>query len=177
MIWITEHEGAGPPAWNWPGMRIRLAFLVALFLLLPLRAETSYLDFEKQIMKLTNQERARQKLPPYKLVEKLADCARAHSLEMAELKYFSHTSPTDGLETKRDRVKAVGLNPALIAENIYMSEGITPEQAVQKAMKAWMKSPGHRANILSAQYTQIGVGLVVSGKQIYVTQVFSTDTE
>lgn len=162
-------------------MRIWTFLLLGLWLALAVGAETGAdpgtLELDKQLFELCNRERARENLPPYKPVERLAHCAREHSREMAELKYFSHTSPTEGRKTKRDRVTAVGLEPRLIAENIYMARGCKPQDAVAKAMAAWMKSPGHRANILNPEYTQLGVGMWVSGDEIHITQVFSTDTQ
>jgi uncharacterized protein YkwD len=107
-------------------------------------------------------------------VAKLADCAREHSQEMCQLQYFSHTSPTKGLETPRDRVQKFDLNPMMVGENIYMSSG-NPKTVVQTSMDAWMKSPPHRANILKPEYTCIGVGIYGQGLDVYVTQVFSTD--
>lgn len=126
------------------------------------------------IVEATNQARALANLPPLKSVVKLADCAREHSREMCELNYFDHKSPTPGMETPRDRVQKLKLNAMVVGENIYMSSG-NPAAIVEMSMAAWMKSPGHRANILKPEYTCIGVGLYAKGQDVYVTQVFSSD--
>ncbi len=154
--------------------RILLALLLTL-ILLPLKAEDAPKNLEQLIVDATNEQRKRNDLPPLRAVPRLADCARLHSQEMAQLNYFSHKSPTEGLTTPHDRVDAIGLHPLLVGENIYSSSGKLPADAVQNSMNAWMKSPGHRANILADKYSCIGVGMFIQGADVYVTQVFSTE--
>lgn len=161
-------------------MRIRLLVLFALvyaLLGLGVRGDTTvpFGHEEQLVVEQTNQQRALEHLDPLRSVPRLAECARLHSQEMAEKDYFSHTSPTDGLVTPRDRVSALGLKPTIVGENIYMSSGREASAVVQSSMDAWMKSPGHRANILKPEFTSIGVGFFVKGADVYVTQVFSTD--
>lgn len=160
-------------------MRIRLLLLFVLLLGFAVRGEEAipFLREEQQVVEQTNQQRATEHLEPLRSVPRLAECARLHSQEMAEKDYFSHTSPTDGLKTPRDRVSALGLQPKIVGENIYMSSGREARAVVQSSMDAWMKSPGHRANILKPEYTCIGVGFFVHGSDVYVTQVFSTDAD
>ena len=55
-------------------------------------------------------------------------------------------------------MKPFGISYTSAGENIAKGQ-TTPQQVVQ----AWMESPGHRANIINASYTQIGVGYVASG--------------
>ena len=82
---------------------------------------------------------------------------------MADNRYFSHTSPTYG--TPFQMIKAFGLSYRTAGENIAYGQR-TPQQVVD----GWMNSSGHRANILNAAYTQIGVGYVAAGH--YWTQMF-----
>ena len=89
--------------------------------------------------------------------------ARYKSQDMADNRYFSHTSPTYG--SPFQMIKAFGLSYRTAGENIAM--GYSTPQAV---VDGWMNSSGHRANILNASYTQIGVGYVVQGH--YWTQMF-----
>ncbi len=77
--------------------------------------------------------------------------------------YFSHPSPTYGSPFKMMRDFNISYQAA--AENI--AKGQTTSYAV---VKAWMESPGHRANILNGKYTHIGVGYVSEGN--YWTQLF-----
>ncbi|GMU58032.1 MAG: hypothetical protein AMXMBFR33_71780 [Candidatus Xenobia bacterium] len=149
--------------------------LLALLLALPLIAEPP--DLEQQIFIKTNQERLKLGLTPLKNASVLADCARQHSQEMFELGYFSHVSPTPGRATTRDRVNAFGVTSHTMGENIFMCSGQKLEDVPQLTIKRLMSSPSHRENILSTNFTSLGVGVYVSGPNVYVTQVFSADLE
>lgn len=120
-------------------------------------------DFERQVVELTNAERAKAGLAPLEMYGPLMSVAEAKSQDMANLGYFSHTSPTYG--SPFDQIKAAGIQYRAAGENIAQGQR-TPEQVVN----AWMNSPGHRANILNASYTHIGVGFVENG--YYWTQQF-----
>ena len=90
--------------------------------------------------------------------------ARYKSQDMLNNRYFSHNSPTYG--TPFQMMKAFGLSFRTAGENI--ARGHATPQAV---VNGWMNSSGHRANILNASYTQIGVGYVAQGN--YWTQMFT----
>lgn len=77
--------------------------------------------------------------------------AAKHSKDMAENKYFSHTSP--GGVTPQMRIQAAGYTYSWSGENI--ASGPSKEAAV---ISAWLKSEGHCKNIMSANYTEMGVG-------------------
>lgn len=113
-------------------------------------------SIEKQVIDLVNNIRAKYGLP--KLTEnwELSRCARYKSQDMYNKGYFSHTSPTYG--SPFDMMTAFGIKYRTAGENI--AKGYTTAQAV---VNGWMNSPGHRANILNASFTQIGVGYVSSG--------------
>ena len=89
--------------------------------------------------------------------------ARYKSQDMRDNGYFSHNSPTYG--TPFQMLSAFGLSYRTAGENI--AKGYASPQAV---VNGWMNSSGHRANILNASYTQIGVGYVSRGN--YWTQLF-----
>ncbi len=82
---------------------------------------------------------------------------------MHDKKYFDHTIPTYG--SPFEMMTAFGISYSYAGENIAM--GYATPQAV---MDGWMNSPGHRVNILNANYPQIGVGYVADGS--YWTQEF-----
>ncbi len=109
--------------------------------------------FEKQVVELTNKERAKHGLAPLSVDAKLAETARAKSVDMAEQDYFDHTSPTYG--SPFDMMDQFGVTYYTAGENIARGQ-FTPEEVVE----AWMNSEGHRENILNANYTHIGVGFV-----------------
>ena len=130
--------------------------------------------FIEQVVKLTNNERAKAGLPPLKLNNKLVNAAQDHSSDMAQDDFFSHTG-ADG-SSIGDRVKGSGYQYSRTGENIAAGQP-TPEAVV----RGWMNSPGHRANILNPNYTEIGVGYEYLENDTgsvnynhYWTQVFGT---
>lgn len=121
------------------------------------------LDYERQVVELVNRQRANYGLQPLTISADLCAKARIKSQDMASNRYFSHTSPTYG--SPFDMMRSLGISYSAAGENIAMGYA-TPSAVVT----AWMNSSGHRANILSARYTTIGVGYVASGN--YWTQWF-----
>jgi uncharacterized protein YkwD len=106
-----------------------------------------------------NAERARHDLSPLRLNRKLSTAARRHSRAMVRERFFSHTSP--GGATFVDRIRATGyLSGARswsVGENIAYGSG--SRSTPRSIGRAWMNSPGHRANILSESYRSIGIGI------------------
>ncbi len=116
-------------------------------------------EFEAQVAQLVNEERAKNNLPPLKLVSSLTASARHHAMDMAVDNYFDHNSmDAVGGELKVvcgtfDRISLWYKGWSGAAENI--AAGLN---SPQKAMEAWMNSEGHRVNILNPGYTEFGVG-------------------
>lgn len=102
------------------------------------------------VVELTNAERAAAGCEPLAVDERLTAAAQLHGEDMLAQDYFDHTS-LDG-RSPWDRAEAQGYeNPG--AENIAKGQA-TAEEVV----RAWMDSPGHRANILDCDLREIGVG-------------------
>lgn len=121
------------------------------------------LNYESEVIRLVNEIRAENGLKTLSANWELSRVARYKSEDMVRNRYFSHTSPTYG--TPFQMIRAFGLSYRSAGENIAYGQR-TPAAAVE----AWMNSSGHRANILNASYTQIGVGYCASGH--YWTQMF-----
>ncbi len=121
------------------------------------------LAYEQEVVRLVNAERASYGLPALSIRAGLCQYARVKSQDMHDSGYFSHTSPNYG--SPFDMMKSFGITYSHAGENIAMGYS-TPEAVVS----AWMNSEGHRANILSASYTELGVGYVADGG--YWTQWF-----
>jgi uncharacterized YkwD family protein len=119
--------------------------------------------YEQKVVDLTNQERAKNGLPALQVDTALSKVAREKSLDMQRNNYFSHTSPTYG--SPFDMMKKFGITYKAAGENIAKGQR-SPEEVVN----AWMNSEGHRKNILSSNFTHIGVGHVADGN--YWTQQF-----
>ncbi|PWL52328.1 MAG: hypothetical protein DBY36_04255 [Clostridiales bacterium] len=119
--------------------------------------------FESEVVRLVNEIRVQYGLKPLTENWELSRVARYKSQDMADNGYFSHTSPTYG--SPFQMMKAFGLSYRAAGENIAYGQ-----RSPQAVVDAWMNSSGHRANILNASYTQIGVGYVADGR--YWTQMF-----
>jgi uncharacterized YkwD family protein/spore coat assembly protein SafA len=118
---------------------------------------------EQQVLDLVNQERAKVGLKPLQMDWELQRVARTKSQDMASKGYFSHQSPTYG--SPFDMMKQFGISYRSAGENIAQGQ-----RNPQEVMNAWMNSSGHRANILKADFTHIGVGYESNGN--YWTQMF-----
>lgn len=125
---------------------------------------------EKDTFQLINTERALAGLQTLKWNDKIADVARLHSNNMADLNFFSHKG-LDGLMVD-DRAAQLNMGPwRAIGENIAFMKGY--EHPAQMAVEKWLQSTSHRGNILDPQWTETAIGLAVTpdGKY-YFTQVF-----
>ncbi len=106
-----------------------------------------------------NRERARRDLRPLRLNTKLSAAARRHSTAMVRRRFFSHDSLSGASFV--DRIRATGYLAGVqswsVGENIAYGSG---DRSSPRAIGiAWMKSPPHRANILSRSFREIGIGL------------------
>lgn len=121
----------------------------------------------QQVIDLTNAERARAGLPALSVDQRLMNAAQAHSADQAGRDRMTHDG-SDG-SNAGTRISRQGYSFRAWAENVAMGY---PDAA--SVMEAWMGSAGHRANILSTDVTQIGVGLAYAADgSPYWTQVFA----
>ncbi|MCX7718455.1 MAG: CAP domain-containing protein [Candidatus Sumerlaeaceae bacterium] len=141
----------------------------------------------------TNVERMRSRLQPLDRSPALASAAELHSRDMAERGYFSHT--TKGWvrgKSFSERLRAAGVSGRRLAENIALlpvrmamldapdgeSLRVEPdyEGMAREVVQMWMKSAGHRRNILDGHLDSLGVGCWLGEKSgvsyVYVTQDF-----
>jgi uncharacterized protein YkwD len=126
---------------------------------------------EKKILDLVNVERARAGLAPLKISRRLTAAARGHSYDMAWRGYFSHLS-ADGIGPAQ-RIRGSGVQYAEVGENIYEDDYTDHRLTAQRAVQAWMQSPGHRQNMLSPRFDETGIGAVrTADGATYVTEDF-----
>jgi uncharacterized protein YkwD len=128
-------------------------------------------DFALRVLELVNKERVKGGCRPLRMKPPLNDAALEHSRDMAHHHFMSHTG-ADGSEPG-DRMTRAGYKWSKSAENI--ASGFTSPESV---VNGWMKSPGHRANILDCSFRDTGVGYDNLGNeswredQHYWTEVF-----
>jgi len=109
-------------------------------------------SYSQDVLRLTNVERTKAGLAPLANDDALARVAQEKARDMQANGYFSHTSPTYG--SPFDMMKQYGVSYSYAAENIAKGYR-TPNDVVA----GWMGSSGHRANILNANLTNLGVGV------------------
>lgn len=155
-VGVSELKNANPQIKNfdliYPGDKITIPTL-----------DSKVTAYEQEVIRLVNEIRAENGLKALTYDWELSRVARYKSQDMKDNGYFSHTSPVYG--TPFQMIKNFGISYRSAGENI--AKGYSTPQAV---VNGWMNSSGHRANILNANYTHIGVGYVASGN--YWTQMF-----
>lgn len=110
---------------------------------------------EQKMLDLVNGARASAGLRSLQADPALTGLARQKARDMIDRNYFSHTSPTYG--SPFNMIKAAGITYRYAGENLAGAPG------VDSAQTSLMNSPGHRANILNANYTRVGIGVVSGG--------------
>lgn len=128
---------------------------------------------EREVHRLTNDERVAHGFSSLQNDSRLAAVARAHSEDMLAKNYFSHTNQSGcSVSCRADNA---GYAWRALGENIHTMWGyqMSPTDTAKKIVTDWMMSPGHRANILNATFTMTGIGLAVQGTTIYSTANYS----
>lgn len=136
-------------------------------------------DVSRRVLELVNEARLRSRRCGWKrhkaapaLVhsETLQRAAAAHARDMADRSVLGHAG-SDG-STPAERATRAGYPWRVVGENIASGQA-TPEQVVEE----WVKSPHHCANLMSADFTEMGVAFAADPKSdggIYWAQVFAT---
>ncbi len=138
--------------------------------------EAPWSGLEDEIAAIVNQRRSEgadcgsegtfSAVGPLTMNPALRCAARVHSRQMVMMEFFDHVTPWG--EEPWDRIEAAGYNYAAAGENIAAGN---PTAAA--TMQQWMDSDGHCANIMSAEFTEIGVGYFPGGGLGHMwTQVF-----
>ena len=120
---------------------------------------------EALVIELTNKVRQREKLGSVKQDKALMIAARAFAQYLAKANAFSHTA--DGKQPAA-RAETAGYQLCQLAENLAISEserGFKADTLATETIEGWLNSPGHRANLLAPNVTDIGVAAArVPGK-------------
>jgi uncharacterized protein YkwD len=123
--------------------------------------DPEWVEFEEEVLLLVNENRSQPAncgvegmfaaAAPLTMNPILRCSSRLHSLDMFDRDFFDHTNP-DGVDPF-DRMQEVGFVGNAMGENIAQGQ-VTPEQV----MDSWMDSDGHCANVMSPNFSVIGVG-------------------
>lgn len=127
---------------------------------------TDVSSYAEEVAALVNNERMKAGFSKLTLNSKLSKAAQIKAEDMKDNKYFSHTSPTFG--SSFEMLKSLGIAYSSAGENIAKGQ-----KSAESVMQAWMNSSGHRANILSTTYKEIGIGYCIdSDGNTYWVQLF-----
>jgi uncharacterized protein YkwD len=126
-------------------------------------------EAEQAIFALLNQDRKAAGLPPLVWSDLAAKIARSHCEDMRDNGFVAHVSPTTGDASAR--AEKAGLKTPVVLENV--ARAYSPSEAET----GLMNSPGHRANILSTEATNVGVGVALgeevgNQRELFVVQMF-----
>lgn len=128
---------------------------------------TTPAGFVQQVVDLTNQRRAEHGRAPLAVNQALVNAAQGHSNDQAGRNVMTHTG-SDG-SSAGERISRQGYAWSAWGENVAAGY---PDAA--SVVAGWMSSPGHRENLLSATFTEIGVGLAYAADgTTYWTQDFA----
>ncbi len=133
---------------------------------------------QDELLRLVNQDRQANGVGPLALYEPANQAAQNHAEDMILRGYFEHESPEGA--TPGDRLQQSRAGPAQTwGENIWMARGLPVDDwnvILAKAEDDWIHSPGHRANLLNANFHNLGIGISYSptAQEIRMVQVFFT---
>ncbi|WP_234283482.1 MULTISPECIES: CAP domain-containing protein [unclassified Halomonas] len=166
-------------------MKLSMTSLPAAFLTLgvafhsvPSLAECEPNEAQREMLERVNQARSEARqcgdeeheaAEPLEWNCRLAEAAQAHSRAMAEEEFFGHTGEDD--EGVAARVSEAGYEWMAVGENIAAGQA-----DVEAVMAGWLDSPGHCANIMSDEFTEMGAASVEAEESRYSpfwTQVFA----
>jgi uncharacterized protein YkwD len=111
------------------------------------------------VLCLHNQERSARGLKPLRENARLRRAAEGHSADMVANRYFAHDAPGSDMV---DRILRTGYARGAawsLGENIAYGTGELATAA--EIHRAWMRSPGHRANIVRRRFREIGIGIAL----------------
>lgn len=149
---------------------------IGLVLVMPLVGQSGQLARpeltaqEQKLLDLTNRERKKKELAPVQAQAALMKAARLHAENMARQGKMEHV--LDGKD-QYERIQAAGYQFGRAGENLAY---LDPDDklTLDDLMQAWMDSKEHRTNILTADFTDVGIGIAKDKKgRIYFAQVFA----
>lgn len=123
-------------------------------------------NFRDEVIRLTNEERAKEGLPALVMDTRLEPVAEKRAKEASEK--FSHTRPNG--KAWKTAFEDCGIEATYRGENLAYGQK-TPARVV----KAWMASKGHKANIMNDRFTSIYIGICEEDGVLYWSQMFMED--
>ena len=134
----------------------------------PSPVDSDHAAVASRIIQHTNDARIGLGLAPLAMNARLMHAAQLHAEQMSQAGRMEHTLPSARYPALTDRLAAAGYEWSATAENIALDY-----REAAGAVDGWMRSPSHRANMLSATYSEMGAGYMVDARgHRYYVQVF-----
>jgi uncharacterized protein YkwD len=134
-------------------------------------------DLEAMVLRATNSYRSAQKYPVLKAANKtLQKAARAHAMDLLAMSAMGHTSSTGhGFESRIRAFHQGQMILAPMAENAarLRNSKLSDAEKANALVQQWIKSAGHRKNMVNRTYTSVAIGVVTRGDDVYAVQIFS----
>lgn len=126
------------------------------------------------VLSEANRVRRRAGAPRLRMDPRLNEAASRYARELAGRQEIEHVSRTPGLRTFRDRIRAAGAKARIAGENLARMTS-SPSALPDRVVTAWMRSPGHRSNLLDPSFTRTGIGVWLGSDGVwYVVQLYAT---
>lgn len=141
----------------------------------PIDEGVSLEKIEEYIIELTNEEREKKSLPPLEYNSTMRHYAIIKGEDMVRNDYFAHEDLSGNFMSYY--IEKDGVKYSSWGENLSWNSGYNFKnsyEAAQFFVKGWMDSPGHKENILNANFQEIGVGVINSGNEYFGIQQFYT---
>jgi len=106
---------------------------------------------------LLNQQRVAHGLPPLRVSVRLERASQKHSEDMGVRNFYAHDDPDGRGFAARVEAEGVSRTGTALAENIHWAVDVAARPTA--IVEDWMDSAGHRANILNAGLTHVGIGI------------------
>lgn len=127
-----------------------------------------------RLLREINAARRRAGAPPLRTDPALTRAAQRYARELASRREIEHVSRTPGRRTFRQRIAAAGGRARVAGENLARLTA-HPSTLHERAVRAWMQSPGHRHNMLDPTFRRTGIGIWLGRDGIwYIVQEFAS---
>lgn len=151
-----------------------MKLLLALFAVISLGAASlaQSTDAERELARLTNEDRTHKHVAPLAENDLLAQAAHKHLKEMMRQHQLSHQFP--GEPSVAERIAATHLRFQASGENVaFFTDRQNAKRNAEEANNILMHSPPHRENILKPDYNSIGVAIASDGEDVWVVEDFA----
>jgi uncharacterized protein YkwD len=132
-------------------------------------SSVSETEVEAASFNLINEGRVKAGLPALVWDPQIASVARAHSVDMRNRNFYSHTNP-DG-QNFAQRLRSAGVSFHNAGENLARTSNVS--NPATSANAEFLQSEGHLRNLLNPRFRRCGVGVSRSGNTYWITQNFT----